>query len=631
MDTVIVANNQFYSHYPKRIPKGTVNAEQVEIRLDNSWDGLTVFLHWRNLGTGTEIKVELVDPTERHKIPWEVLADLGELHMGLVGLDGKEVVKPTIWLVYGYVVNGVEPDVGDDPAIPTTSYLEQMVALQRQAAADAETARKAAEASGPYAEQAKQSAEDSILAASAAEKAKLDAVEVAREAVVAASAADQANQEAQKAAATLPIPTTSDVGKVLMVDENGMYRFCETLDGGTIDDNAMQKTTTWSSRMIVDSLAPKFEISGMEVTCNPVPEYPLDVSVDIHPLQEGEGEPNVENVRPIRGWENVKITHGDLEKSVELGRTVYGGILDASKGMLTVDWAKYVANGAENPGVGQKNDVTTRWFFSVPTPTLGNAGALDIVCSILKTLPTASVDEVGCICSGANLISIRLPNAEVPDAEAVKMWLQTNGPEFVYKTSATEIIQLTPMELLSSPGMNILSSNVGEVTVAGREDPNTVIQALKAKIGEIQEACLSSQSTLFARSFAQTYVSFSDDVALSIPDILPTWDELLERGEVIKCGVCLMHNGQCYRVVASDGVIPQEQQPPGGDGMSAVYRPIDGEHAGTLEDPIPWVYEMDCYYGKYYTYQGKTYLCRQNMNPCVWAPGTAGVWQWQMV
>lgn len=137
------------------------------------------------------------------------------------------------------------------------------------------------------------------------------------------------------------------------------------------------------------------------------------------------------------------------------------------------------------------------------------------------------------------------------------------------------------------------------------------------------------QAVLLLRSMAKIATTISDQEALSMPDILPTWAELLERGEKIKQGVYLMKDGQCYR--AMQDVTPIESQPPGADGMLAVYRPIDKEHAGTLGDPIPWVNGMDCYNGKYYSYQGKTYLCKQDMTPCVWAPGTPGLWQWEVV
>ena len=82
--------------------------------------------------------------------------------------------------------------------------------------------------------------------------------------------------------------------------------------GGAIDDDTISTGTTWSSRMIVDSLAPSFEISGPVVTCNPVPGYPLSVVSQIMPVQEGEGDPSPDNVRPIRGWTESNLLVGGL-------------------------------------------------------------------------------------------------------------------------------------------------------------------------------------------------------------------------------------------------------------------------------------------------------------------------------
>ena len=91
----------------------------------------------------------------------------------------------------------------------------------------------------------------------------------------------------------------------------------------------------------------------------------------------------------------------------------------------------------------------------------------------------------------------------------------------------------------------------------------------------------------------------------------------------------LNDGGTLYRVVQA--VTPQAHQPPHGEGMLAIYRPIDATHAGTEEDPIPWVYGMDCTSGLYYSYNAAVYLCKGDMKPCVWAPGTAGLWQWEAV
>ena len=63
----------------------------------------------------------------------------------------------------------------------------------------------------------------------------------------------------------------------------------------------------------------------------------------------------------------------------------------------------------------------------------------------------------------------------------------------------------------------------------------------------------------------------------------------------------------------------------------AIYRPIDETHAGKEDDPIPFVYGMDTEQGKYYSYNGKLYLCNLTMAPCVWPPDTAGLWQWTEV
>ena len=205
MDTVIVSNGQFYSHYPKNIAKGTVDAEAVLVRLDPEWDNLTVRIHWLNVASGVE-KVVLLERDNPNTIPWEVLTDLGELRMGLVGMDGDTTVKPTIWLTYGYVVDGVDPGGGDDPQEPTKNYLAQMVeqATQaNQAAQDAKDAAKDAAESlasaGPYAEEAKQAAEAAKASQDAATSAR-QANEAAQTAQEAVASIGDAVQQAQQAA-----------------------------------------------------------------------------------------------------------------------------------------------------------------------------------------------------------------------------------------------------------------------------------------------------------------------------------------------------------------------------------------------------------------------------------------------
>ena len=138
------------------------------------------------------------------------------------------------------------------------------------------------------------------------------------------------------------------------------------------------------------------------------------------------------------------------------------------------------------------------------------------------------------------------------------------------------------------------------------------------------------QAVSFICAMAMTATTLTDTQALAMQDVLPTWQEFLDSGREILSGVCLMHDGQCFRQARSAPIKPEAHRPPGSPGMSAVYRPIDRDHAGTIDDPIPWVSGMDCKEGKYYSHKGKIYLCTGDMSPCVWEPGE-GDPQWEEV
>lgn len=159
--------------------------------------------------------------------------------------------------------------------------------------------------------------------------------------------------------------------------------------------------------------------------------------------------------------------------------------------------------------------------------------------------------------------------------------------------------------------------DAGEALAALQQDA----RAAAVKTGQLDVA-----TRMYVQEIATT---LSDSIALEMPDLFKTWDEVLSEGTALEADDIINDGGQLYRVVQS--VTPQEHQAPHDDGMLAIYRPIDKQHAGTLEDPIPFVYGMDTAKDKYYSYNGKVYLCNLAMTPCVWAPDTAGLWQWTEV
>ena len=182
-------------------------------------------------------------------------------------------------------------------------------------------------------------------------------------------------------------------------------------------------------------------------------------------------------------------------------------------------------------------------------------------------------------------------------------------------------------------------------TVAMTEAPNYIKQAENGCFvlcPEAEATGIAHNGTVYhllgrpdmaaaAKLYVQAATDVPDETALEMPDLFKTWAEILEAGKTVPKDTIINDGGTLYRVVPSEGVLPMEHQPPHGEGMLAVYRPIDKAHTGTQEDPIPWVYGMDCTADLYYSYNGVVYLCKADMKPCVWAPGTAGLWQWEAV
>lgn len=180
----------------------------------------------------------------------------------------------------------------------------------------------------------------------------------------------------------------------------------------------------------------------------------------------------------------------------------------------------------------------------------------------------------------------------------------------------------TPYHLMGRDEMPECETVLVQETDAGR-----VLREEQAKAAA--EARLTSQMKAAVKLYVKKATDIPDEQALEMPDLFRTWDEVLAAGEQLEADTVLNLDGQLYGVVQP--VTPQEHQRPDGEGMLAIYRPIDQTHEGTREDPVPFVYGMDTEQGTYYSSGGKTYLCNLTMTPCVWAPGTPGLWQWTEV
>lgn len=175
---------------------------------------------------------------------------------------------------------------------------------------------------------------------------------------------------------------------------------------------------------------------------------------------------------------------------------------------------------------------------------------------------------------------------------------------------------------------------VDAVDIVETEDRDTGAERVEA----LERTTASQEAVMVevwaaAGAYVATATDLTDAQVLAVPSLVKTWEQALAAGEKLAFGTVIQKDGVIYRVAQEGGVVPQAHQVPGGDGMLAVYRPIDKDHAGTIDDPIPWVYGMDCFAGKYYTYNGDTYKVTAggDMIPCTWPPDSPGLWQWEKV
>ena len=95
-----------------------------------------------------------------------------------------------------------------------------------------------------------------------------------------------------------------------------------------------------------------------------------------------------------------------------------------------------------------------------------------------------------------------------------------------------------------------------------------------------------------------------DQEALSVQCLYKEWNKQI--GKQLNVGEYIQHEGKLYRVLQAHTA--QNTWAPG-NGTESIFVVIDKEHAGTLEDPIPYEGNMELFNGKYYIQNEVVYLC----------------------
>ena len=103
-----------------------------------------------------------------------------------------------------------------------------------------------------------------------------------------------------------------------------------------IDDGTVSANSAWSSKNTVDKLGLSFNESGATVVCEPLEGSPIGVVSHIVPKQSGSGDPSPSNIRPITGYDSIKLSR--------TGKNLFGGeaLADA---LVLVGGTKDASNG----------------------------------------------------------------------------------------------------------------------------------------------------------------------------------------------------------------------------------------------------------------------------------------------
>lgn len=221
-------------------------------------------------------------------------------------------------------------------------------------------------------------------------------------------------------------------------------------------------------------------------------DVPLkSLKVAIEPVQSGSGDPSPDNVRPITGWDAVKVYHSgeNTEEATEYNislasaGTVYGGTLDAVSGELTVKQMSVTIDGTESIwGTTAKNTIYAVSYMDLSTAGIQNSrNVITNMGFVVCGYNYAAMDvEEYAICirneeSDRWRIYLRTPNTTLND---LKTWLASHNLQVVYALATPITYNLTPTEVKSLLGINNIWADTGDTSVEYRADTRLYIEKL---------------------------------------------------------------------------------------------------------------------------------------------------------
>lgn len=168
--------------------------------------------------------------------------------------------------------------------------------------------------------------------------------------------------------------------------------------------------------------------------------------------------------------------------------TVYGGSLDVTTGVLTVNRVAKQLTSAEDISVYRSGSTTTS--FKIPSFGYGSVvqtkTQLSSHFTYNRSADIASDDRAGTFLVGSSRNAwVQVPNSIATTVAELKAWLDTQEVILSWLLEQPQTYQLTPTEVTTLLGWNTLYADTGDVAVKYRADPQMYTDGRLAAVRKI--------------------------------------------------------------------------------------------------------------------------------------------------
>lgn len=218
-----------------------------------------------------------------------------------------------------------------------------------------------------------------------------------------------------------------------------------------------------------------------------------DLTVDINLVQSGSGTPSPSNIRPITGRTGAYILrYGADESDNPLTLTydwsgtagvIYGGTLDVTTGLLTVDRA-----GVDMGSLAWTYHTTGAMYVDINAKS---SGVTALLCSAYNYVPNSGFAVANNTISNTSAASMpkRIFVKDTNYTTAAAFKTAVTGQTIVYMLQTPVTYQLTPQEVTTLLGDNNIYADTGDVAVTYRRDPtlayNNLVNAIISLGGNV--------------------------------------------------------------------------------------------------------------------------------------------------